>query len=110
MARRNRPAPRRPPVLQTDVGVGEGSCGRTGRRRSGRKIRPRSGEAGMRLLIGTPWRATPERVEAYNYMKQWWERVVEALPSDWVADYVDVDGSASQPFNLNVCRNGIADH
>lgn len=54
----------------------------------------------MKVLVGFPWRATPEREEVFEFTKDWW---ADTLP-DSVRTCLDTQ---HQPFNLNACRNEI---
>lgn len=62
----------------------------------------------MRIVIGTPWRETPERKPAYDYQQQWWAGVITALPAPIDAFFMSAD-TDHEIFNLNACRNGLVD-
>jgi hypothetical protein len=63
----------------------------------------------MKITIGTPWRETPERKPAYDFMQQWWGSVLFGMGCQVDADFVSVD-TDDEIFNLNACRNGIVEH
>jgi hypothetical protein len=54
----------------------------------------------MKVGVGFPWRATPERDPVANFVWDWWR---ETLPD---AEIFTAD-TGHQPFNLNAARNEV---